>query len=54
MQWATLQEIEAIKAKIRINHYLTGGSRANLFCRGIVAGLLLVIWVVLIWRDIWD
>jgi len=52
--WTTLQEIEAIKAKNKINDYLSGGSRANLFCRGIVAGLLLIIWVVLLWRGIWD
>jgi len=54
MNWATLQEIEASKAKDKINYYLAGGSRPVFVCRGIVAALLFIIWVILMWHGLWD
>ena len=46
----TKQEIEAYKANQRIQYYLAGGSRPVFISRGILAGILLVIWVVLWWQ----
>jgi hypothetical protein len=50
MAGPTIQEIEARKARERINAYLTGCSGLALISRAIIAGLLLVILITLWWR----
>jgi hypothetical protein len=51
MHISRLQQIEARKANDRINYYLTGGSRPVFVFRGVLAGLLIIIWVVLWWQS---
>ncbi len=48
------QEIEARRANRRIDFYLAGGSRVAYVSRGIVAGILFVIWILLWWRGVGD
>ena len=44
------QIIEAYKATERIKFYLAGGSRPVFVSRGILAGIVLVAWLVLWWQ----
>jgi len=44
------QIIEAYKANERIKFYLAGGSRPVFVSRGILAGIVLVAWLVLWWQ----
>jgi hypothetical protein len=50
MDRPTMQEIEALKAIERISYYLGGGSLPVYICRGVIAGVLVVIWIVLWWQ----
>jgi hypothetical protein len=47
MERPTPQEIEAAKAKDRIDFYLAGGSRPVYISRWVLTGILVVIWLVL-------
>jgi len=46
------QEVEAVKAKKRIDFYLAGGSRAVYISRWVVSAILVVFWLVLWWRGV--
>ena len=48
------QETEARKANQRISYYLAGGSRLVYVSRAILAGILIVIWIVLWWQGLGD
>jgi hypothetical protein len=54
MHQPTQQEIEARKAIERINYYLEGGSRLVYISRGILAGLIVLILVLLLSRGLWN
>ena len=50
MNRPTKQEIEAYKAGERIKFYLAGGSRPVFISRGVLAGIVLLAWIILWWQ----
>ena len=53
MERANRQEIEAVKAKKRVDFYLAGGSRIVYASRWVVSAILVLFWLVIWWRGAW-
>jgi hypothetical protein len=52
MNRSTVQDLEAYKAKSRIDFYLAGGSRLVYISRWIVSGIVIVFWLAIWWRGL--